>query len=99
MKIIWSPLSIDRVTEIAEYIAQDNPSAAADWVETLFAKIELLASSPNIGRVVPEVDRDDVRELIYGNYRVVYLNKGNQISILTIRHGKQIMPIEELTGC
>ena len=98
MKIIWSPLSLDRATEIAEYIAQDNPSAAADWVETLFAKVELLKSSPRSGRVVPEANRDDVRELIYGNYRIVYLSKDNQISILTIRHGKQIMPIEELIG-
>jgi len=96
MILIWSPLSLERATEIAEYIAQDNPSAAADWVETLFAKVELLKSSPSIGRVVPEANSDDIRELIYGNYRIVYLNKENQISILTIRHGKQIMPIEEL---
>ena len=96
MKIVWSPLSLDRATEIAGYIAQDNPSAAAEWVETLFAKVELLRTSPSIGRVVPEANRDDIRELIYGNYRIVYLNKKNQISILTIRHGKQIMPIEEL---
>ncbi|MDH5525583.1 MAG: type II toxin-antitoxin system RelE/ParE family toxin [Desulfobulbaceae bacterium] len=98
MKIIWSPLSLDRATEIAEYIAQDNPSVAADWVETLFAKVELLESSPSIGRVVPEANRDDIRELIYGNYRIVYLNKENQIFILTIRHGKQIMPIGELVA-
>ena len=52
MNIIWSPLAIDRTTEIAEYIAQDNPSAALIWIETLFDKVQLLKSSPKSGRVV-----------------------------------------------
>ena len=36
MKIIWSPLAIDRVSEIAVYIAQENPAAAEKWVDTVF---------------------------------------------------------------
>jgi plasmid stabilization system protein ParE len=36
MKIIWSPLAIDRASEIAEYIAQDKPSAAEKWINTVF---------------------------------------------------------------
>ena len=95
MKIIWSPLAIDRTTEIAEYIAQDNPSAAALWVETLFEKVQLLKSSPQSGRVVPETDREDIRELIYGNYRIIYKVEKTRISVLTVRHGKQILPEED----
>ncbi len=96
MKIIWSPLAIDRTTEIAEYIAQDNSSAAKKWVETLFNKVQLLKSSPKSGRIVPEVHRDDIRELIYGNYRIIYRAEKNKISVLTVRHGKQILPINEI---
>ena len=95
MKIIWSPIAIDRTTEIAEYIAQDNPSAAMIWVETLFDKVEILKSSPKSGRVVPESNRDDIRELIYGNYRLIYRVDKNILSVLTVRHGKQILPLEE----
>ena len=95
MKIIWSPLAIDRTTEIAEYIAQDNPSAARKWVETLFDKVQLLKSSPKSGRIVPETHREDIRELIYGNYRIVYRVGEKMVSVLTIRHGKQILPLEE----
>ena len=95
MKIIWSPLAIDRTTEIAEYIAQDNPSAAALWVETLFDKVQLLKSSPQSGRVMPETDRKDIRELIYGNYRIIYKVEKTRISVLTVRHGKQILPEED----
>jgi toxin ParE1/3/4 len=96
MKIVWSPLAIDRASEIAEYIAQDKPSAAEKWVNTVFIKIEKLASSPDIGRVVPEIGNDQFRELIYGNYRIIYRIEKKQVSILTIRHGKQILPIEEI---
>ncbi len=96
MKIIWSPLAIDRTTEIAEYITQDNPSAATKWVKTLFDKVQLLKSSPKSGRIVPETQRDDIRELIYGNYRIIYRAEKNKISVLTVRHGKQILPLEEI---
>jgi len=96
MKIVWSPLAVDRASEIAEYIAQDKPSAADKWINTVFLKVEKLASLPEIGRVVPEIKNDQFRELIYGNYRIIYRIEKKQISILTIRHGKQILPIADI---
>jgi toxin ParE1/3/4 len=96
MKIIWSPLAIDRVSEIAEYIAQDKPSAAEKWIEALFSKVEQLQSSPEMGRAVPEIKNSQFRELIYGNYRIIYRVEKKQVSVLTIRHGKQILPINEI---
>jgi toxin ParE1/3/4 len=96
MKIIWSPLAIDRASEIAEYIALDKPSAADQWITTVFSKVKQLESSPEIGRVVPEIGNEQFRKLIYGNYRIIYHIEKKQVSILTIRHGKQILPIEEI---
>ena len=96
MKIIWSPLAIDRASEIADYIAQDKPSAAKRWINEVFRKVEQLKSSPQIGRVVPEISDNQFRKLIYGNYRIIYRMEIKQISILTIRHGKQILPIDEI---
>jgi len=98
MKILWSPLAVDRVSEIAEYIAQDKPSAAAKWVDTVFSKVEQLKSAPETGRPVPEISNNQFRALIYGNYRIIYRIEKKQISILTIRHGKQILPIDEITA-
>lgn len=96
MKIVWSPLAMDRASEIAEYIALDKPSAAEKWIDTVFSKVEQLISSPEIGRVVPEIGNDQFRELIYGNYRIIYRIGKIQISILTIRHGKQMLPVDEI---
>ena len=97
MNIVWSPLAVDRASEIAGYIAQDNPSAAEKWIKTVFSKVEQLKSSPEIGKAVPEIGNNQFREIIYGNYRIIYRIETEQISILTIRHGKQILPIKEIT--
>lgn len=96
MKIVWSPLAIERVSEIADYIALDNPLIAEQQIDIIFKKVEGLNEFPEIGRIVPEIKNNQFREIIYGNYRVIYKNSKNQISILTIRHGKQILPIDEI---
>lgn len=97
MKIIWSPLAIERVSDIAEYIAEDNISAAMKWIDELFKKIEQLNEFPESGRVVPEMKISHIRELLFRNYRIVYRIEKKQISILTLRHFKQILPTDELS--
>ncbi len=96
MRMIWSPLAINRATEIADYIAKDKPSAAEKWINTIFSKVEQLQFSPEIGRTVPEINNRQFRELIYCNYRIVYRVEKKQIPILTIRHGRQILPTNEI---
>ncbi len=54
MNLIWSPLAIERVSEIAEYIARDNPPAAQRWVEETFDRVGQLERFPDSGRRVPE---------------------------------------------
>ena len=96
MKIIWSPLAIDCVAEIAQYIAQDSPNSAQKWVEATFQVVERLEKFPKSGRIVPEIKQDDFREIIHGNYRIIYRLKSEIVSILTVRHGRQILPIDEI---
>jgi toxin ParE1/3/4 len=96
MKIVWSPLSIRRIQEIADYIAEDNPSAANRWIDSVFEKVALLKTAREIGRIVPEIMKPDIREIIYGNYRIIYSRDSRQIAILTIRHFKQILPEKEI---
>jgi plasmid stabilization system protein ParE len=96
MKIIWSPLAIDRASEIAEYISLDNPTAAIRWIDDVFEKVLILNSSPQIGRTVPEIKQKEIREIIFGNYRIIYRIEKLNVSILTVRHTKQILPIDEI---
>ena len=96
MKFLWSPLAVQRIQEISDYIAIDNISAANNWIDSLFKKTEILKSNPEIGRIVPEIGKSDIRELIFGNYRIIYLLSKNQIAVLTVRHFKQILPTNEI---
>jgi toxin ParE1/3/4 len=96
MKVQWAPLAIDRVAEIAAYIAEDNPTAAHKWIRDAFARVGQLGRFPNSGRQPPETSRKDIRELVWGNYRILYRIDAHRISILTVRHVKQILPMEDL---
>ncbi len=96
MHLIWAPLAIERVAEIASYIAEDSPGAAEKWVRDVFARTGQLALFPQSGRHLPETSRRDVRELIWGNYRIIYRIRPDQVAILTVRHTKQVLPLEDL---
>ncbi len=96
MKIVWSPLAVQRVQEIADYIALDSKKAALKWVDTIFGKVKVLETGSHVGRKVPELNLPDIRELIFGNYRIIYRVLKNQIAIVTVRHFKQILPTEEI---
>jgi len=91
----WSPLALDRVSDIARYIAKDNPGAAERWMNELFDSVERLADSPESGRVVPEVGVRRIRELIFGAYRVIYSVK-DEVEILTVRRGSQLLDVSEI---
>lgn len=90
MKIVWSPLALERVEEIAAYIARDNPDAAVRWVEELFDRVEQLNAYPASGRVVPEIGVPRIREIVFGAYRVLY-SVSARVEILTVRRGSQIL--------
>ncbi len=95
MRLIWSPLATQNAHALASFIAQDKPVAAIKWLEDLFERIELLQVLPESGRIVPEIGIDSIREVIFGQYRVIYQLAGEQIMILTVRHGKQLLNLNE----
>jgi plasmid stabilization system protein ParE len=96
MKVQWAPLAINRVAEIAAYIAEDNPIASEKWIRDAFARVRQLGRFPKSGRQLSETPRKDIRELVWGNYRIIYRIEAHQISILTVRHMKQILPMKDL---
>ncbi len=86
MKIIWSPKAKKDLINIADFIARDKQSAALKWLQLVKSKVSRLSKFPRSGRMVPEIKRQDIREMIIGNYRVIY-KVGTTISILTVFHG------------
>ena len=96
MKIIWSLLSVDQVRDIASYIALDKPSVAEQWDETIFDSVKRLVDVPYSGRVVPEINRNEIREVVLKNYRVIYKVKENEVLVLLVKNYRQKLDVEEV---
>ena len=96
MRLVWSPLALDRVANIADEIAADSPQAADAWIDTILSAAERLESFPQSGRIVPEVRRKEIREIIEGNYRIIYRVDRDQVSVLTVRHSRQLTGSQDL---
>lgn len=86
MKIIWSPKAALDLNRIVDFISRDKKEAALQWARLIHRKVSRLQRFPKSGRVVPEVGREEIREILIGDYRVVY-KIGAQVSILTVFHG------------
>lgn len=95
MRVEWSPLALERIDDIAQYIARGDPEAAVRWVVDLFDAVERLADHPESGRMVPEVAIRRIREVIFGAYRVIYSARG-KVEILTVRRGSQLLRFTEI---
>jgi addiction module RelE/StbE family toxin len=75
------------LTKIRSYIARDSDTYAAAFVERIIVAIERLADFPRMGRRVPEIDDESIRELIVDRYRVIYRVRTEAIDIAAVVHG------------
>lgn len=91
-RIVWTDRALDDLRTIGDYIARDNPAAAARWVATLMRTVERAARAPLAGRRLPEKARDDIREVLQRAYRIVYRVREAQIDVLTIFEGHRLLP-------
>ena len=92
VKLIWSPRAAADLEEICNYIALDSEHYARLFAQRIVTLIEKILDFPKAGRVVPEYQRDDLRERIFQNYRIVYRIKEEAIEIVSIVHGARLLP-------
>ncbi|MBN2875056.1 MAG: type II toxin-antitoxin system RelE/ParE family toxin [Spirochaetales bacterium] len=94
MRLLWTDAARQDLVDIGDYIALRSPVAASRFVAELFDRTGILTSSPLAGRVVPEFGNVDIRELIHGNYRIVYRIVDETIQILTVFEGHRLFDAE-----
>ena len=90
--ILWSARAKRDLDQIACYIARDNPQAARKWISKLRKTAERAARMPLAARVVPEIQRDDVREVFLRSYRIVYGVRDDHIFVFTVFGGGKLLP-------
>ena len=87
MAVAWTARARQDLAEIFRYIAQDDRRAAERWVGKLIERADVAGVAPLGGRVVPEIQRDDVREVFLRTYRIVYRVAGDDVRVLTVFEG------------
>ena len=87
VQINWTFQSRDDLKAIAEYIKLDSVRYAKLQIIKIKTRTQILKSFPLTGRIVPEIESEQIRELIEGNYRIIYkVISETRIDILTIHH-------------
>jgi toxin ParE1/3/4 len=89
--IYWTRQACDDLREIRAFIARDAPITAKAFVRRLRGSVERLRSFPQLGQVVPELGREEIRELIRGDYRVIYRFRTGRVDVLTVYHSSRLL--------
>ncbi|HSS18808.1 MAG TPA: type II toxin-antitoxin system RelE/ParE family toxin [Pyrinomonadaceae bacterium] len=87
MKIVWTEPAVEDLRELYAYIARDSDVYASGFVQQLILAAEGVAKYPNAGRVAPEKNDENVREVLYQHYRLIYRIGDNRLEVLAVIHG------------
>lgn len=93
VSVVWTRPALDHLLDIVRHIQADKPAAAQSFALSLKSKVARLENFPESGRLVPEFPSSGLRELVIGDYRVIYrlLAAPFTVQILTIRHGARLL--------
>lgn len=90
-KITWSLKSVENLDDISNYISKNSPLYAPVFIQKIIKSVDRLIEFPLSGRVVPEFNDENIRELIFHNYRIVYRVNFNNVEIILVIHGARLI--------
>jgi toxin ParE1/3/4 len=97
VQVNWTLNAKQDLKEIGDYISHDSPGNAKRFVNELSKKPRILLEHPQSGRIVPEFNNVDLREIFHGNYRIIYKIKSlKRIDIIRVYHSKRLLKTKDL---
>jgi addiction module RelE/StbE family toxin len=96
VKVAWTDQALSRLGAIREYVAQDSPTAALRLVTSLVERGDSLSRLSRRGRLLPGHEARGIREVLEGNYRIVYRVRADVVEILTVFERHRLLPEEDL---
>jgi len=90
-RVTWSPEAAEDLESIAEYIERDSSFYAQSVVSQILATSRKIEEFPLIGRMLPEIGDEDIRERFIYSYRLVYQIRSQKILIVAVIHGKRLL--------
>ena len=86
-KVVWTKQGYSTLDEAVDYVAQDSLTAAQQLLESALDSAESLSMFGERGRIVPELQQPNVRELLIQRYRLIYEVFDAKVEILAFIHG------------
>lgn len=90
-QVIWTEPALNDLDAIADYIAIENPVAAAELVRIVFEHVEQLEAHPESGSRPPELKRSRYRQIVEPPCRVFYRYDGETVLVLFVMRSKQLL--------
>jgi len=94
LEVRWSPRAAEDLEDICTRIARDSEQYAAIFARRVLASVQTIPTFPRAGRVVPEYGDENLREKLFGNYRIVYRLREHAVEIVTVHHAARPLPLQ-----
>lgn len=92
MNVVWTHAARTQLRGIHDYIAASSSGYAKRMVERLMQRSKQLRQYPLSGEMVPEYNSPEIRELIEGNYRIIYHTQPERVDIIAVVHAARLLP-------
>ena len=94
--VIWTKPARSDLKHIHDFIAEDSKHYAKKVAQEIREKTDIINKLPNIGKVVPEVGKPEIKELHIYSYRIIYEVKNEQCYVLAVIHKRRDFSPEDL---
>ncbi len=92
VEVRWTKQAVQDIDKIAEFIAKDSAHYAKIQAQRFFNAVKVLEKQPKSGKIVPEKQDSSIREILIGNYRIIYkIISSTRVDILTVHHNKRLL--------
>ena len=96
-KIVWSSRALTDLEDIGDYISKDSIKYAKHTLTKILNSATIISTNPLLGRIVPEANDKNIREIFCGNYRVIYqIAENDFISVLTVFHTSRLLTYKNI---
>ncbi len=94
--VVWAQQAVVDLRSIHDFIARDSRYYAKKVVHDIREIVDELNGLPKMGRIVPELNEEDVRELFLYSYRIIYEIKDEVIFVLAVVHQRRNLKDENI---
>lgn len=90
-EVIWTEPALADIEAVADYIAIENPEAAGNFMQRVFAHIDKLEQHPRLGPVPPELEDSRYRQIVESPCRIFYRSEKEKVFILHVMRNERLL--------